>query len=154
MNRKPPYPTLPGSTPSSAPLSAPLGFTAWVQLRRGTAADVLAYKHALDLHLASRGLVRSMNPLHMLVWSPDRDATPEDQVELLSYLSLTTTADVVQLSGLHTHVGLPSLRSREPLVHAQLSDPRCHAVFAAYRINRFRPNWVLDQFRQSTQHQA
>jgi hypothetical protein len=158
MNRKQIRPALPGTAPSSAPAAAespmPLGFTAWVQLRSGSAVAVLAYRRALDEFLASRGLVRSMNPLHMLVWSPTRDVTPEDQVELLSGLALTTLSDQVQLSGLHTHVGLPSLRSREPLVHAQLSDVRCHAVFAAYRLYRHSAGWALDQFRQSGTFQA
>lgn len=146
MNRKTNSPALPGA----APLRRPLGFTAWVQLRQGTAGAVLAYRRALDAFLAGRGLVRSMNPLHMLVWSATRDATPEDQVELLCWLSLASSADQVQLSGLHTHVGLPSLRSRAPLVHVHLSDVRCHEVFAAYRINGTRPTWVLEQFSQTS----
>ena len=153
MKRKQIRPALPNCPPAAAASpAAELGFTARVQLRFGTAGAVLAYRRALDEFLTGRGLVRSMNPLHMLVWSPNRNATPADQAELLCWLSLATSADEVQLSGLHTHVGLPSLRSREPLVHAQLSEVRCHEVFAAYRMHAYGPTWVLDQFRQPTTH--
>jgi hypothetical protein len=125
-----------------------LGFTAWVELRRTSTADVRAYSRGLDRHLAGRDLVRSLNPLDMLVWSPTRSATLDDQVELLSWLALETQAECVYLSGLRTHVGIPALRGREPLLQARLSDPRSHAVFVAYRLYEHSPAWALEQFRQ------
>lgn len=120
------------------------GFTAWVELHRTGAVDVLAYRRALDRHLEARGLVRSMNPLHMLVYSPERSLTCTDQAQLLGWMVMTGYASRLTMCGLRSHVGIPTPEDRQRLMRADLTDPRWDAVLEAWHAGR-SAEWVLRQ---------
>jgi hypothetical protein len=142
MSRKSFSPALPSAVNDPSALS--MGFTAWVDLRSDGIATVLAYRRGLDRHLSSIGLVRSMNPLHMLVWSPERTLTVPDQIDLLAWLATDGSVARVCLGGLRPHCGIPCERGRKPVHDLALTDPHWLAVLNAYRMRLCGAEQVLD----------
>src|SRR5687768_7221965 len=142
MSRKSFSPAL----PHDEQLPPLLGFTAWVELHRTSAADVLLYRRALDAYLARQSLLRSMNPLHLLVWSATRSLTVVDQVEMLAWMAMEGGIERACLTSVRSHVGIPAER-RAPLLSVQLSDPCCQAVLLAYPESAQSAECVLEQLR-------
>lgn len=111
-----------------------LGFTVWVHLAQpASAAQVKIYRDGLDRYLEANGLSRSMNPLHMLVWAPDRDLTLADQVDFLVWMAHDGRADAVEIGPLHAHMGLPAGRDRVPTLPARLADNALLSMAWLYR---------------------
>jgi hypothetical protein len=142
MSRKSFSPAPPNSVNDPSALS--MGFTVWVTLRSEGIATVLAYRRGLDRHLSSIGLVRSMNPLHMLVWSPERTLTTSDQIDLLAWMATDGSVARVCLGELRPHCGIPCERGRKPLHDLALTDPHWLAVLYAYRMRLLGAEQVLN----------
>lgn len=146
MSRKP-FSPAPLPVAADAPLQH--GFTAWVELTRPGVANVLAFSLGLDRHLASLGLVRSMNPLHMLVWSPERSLTAEDQADLIEWMASERRVAVVTIGHLRPHAGIPSVRGHEKTLTARPSDPEWLALFRTYRSLQRDAQKAIELIRQA-----
>jgi hypothetical protein len=143
-------PFSPAPPPNAADAPLHLGFTAWVELTRPGIADVLAFSRGLDRHLGSLGLVRSMNPLHMLVWSPERSLTADDQADLIEWMASERRVAVVSIGHLQPHAGIPSVRGREKVLTARPSDPEWLALFRTYRSLQRDAQQAIELIRQAS----
>lgn len=141
----------PHSTPLPSNANPPLltGFTTWVELHRSTASAVLWFRRAVDQHLASRGLVLSMNPLHMLVWSPERSLAADDQLALLHWMLTLGGVERVGMTSLRAHVGIP-MEPRAQALQVSLSDPRVQAALFDYRYGGQCAATSMSALRQAT----
>lgn len=146
MSRKP---LSPAPLPDAADAPLRLGFTTWVELTRPGIASVLAYSRGLDHHLASLGFVRSMNPLHMLVWSPERSLGVDDQADLIEWMASEQRVAVATIGHLRPHVGIPSLRGHEKTFTARPSDPEWLALFRTYRSLQRDAQQAIEAIRQA-----
>lgn len=121
-----------------------LGFTVWVHLAAsGRAAEALLFRAGLDRYLERQGLARSMNPLHMLVWSPQRSLSVVDQIDLLAWLTQDQRAVAVEIGDLQTHMFLPAGRDRVRHLPAHLGDQRLFSLICLYRAGRIRATQVI-----------
>lgn len=142
MKRKSFIPALPHSV--DAP-ELGFGFTIWVHLARpGVAADVQLFRHGLDRHLGSRGLLRSMNPLHTLVWSHERSLSLDDQIDLLVWLIEDRRAIGVELGALQPHAGVPAQRDRVAQLPAMFGGHTLLSMTRLYKAGRLRAEQVVE----------
>lgn len=142
MKRKSPPPVLPLDLEQPAPA---LGFTVWVHLARpASAAEVKLFRYGLDRYLETNELARSLNPLHMLVWSAERSLTVADQVDLLTWLIVDGRAAAVEIGDLQTHMGLPASRDRVRMLPARPADHSVLTVTSLYRTGQLEAEQFVE----------
>lgn len=128
----------------SAEGGARLGFTAWVHLARpGVAADVQIFRRGFDRYLEVCGLMRSMNPLHALIWSPERSLTLDDQIGMFVWMLEDRRAHDVEIGALQQHAGIPAQRDRVAQLPATLGDLALMPMASLYKASRLSAEQVI-----------